>query len=99
MRVEHLPFGAQVAFVWATELGGLGTIAVGALTIGALAIRAVAVKRGRFERLNIEQLEVGRATGWEPVVGRSELLHGGGYLVKFQVNELRHISRNRAKST
>jgi hypothetical protein len=52
-------------------------IAVSALTIGALATRAVAVKRGRFERLNIEELEAGRATVWEPVVGRSKLLPGG----------------------
>ena len=57
-----------------------------ALTIGALAIRAVAVKRGRFEQLNIEELEAGRATVWEPGVGRSKLLHGG-YIAKFQVNE------------
>jgi hypothetical protein len=42
---------------------------VSVLTIGALAIRAVAVKRGRFERLNIEELEAGRATVWELVVG------------------------------
>jgi hypothetical protein len=61
----------------ASDARGLGAIAVSALTIGALAIRAVAVKRGRFERLNIEELEAGRATVWEPVVGRSKLLHGG----------------------
>ncbi len=41
---------------------------------------------GRFEQLNIEELEAGRATVWEPGVGRSKLLHGG-YIAKFQVNE------------
>jgi hypothetical protein len=80
MRVEPLPFGAQVAFVWVTGLGGwmslgvlgLGAIAVGTLTIGALAIRAVALKRGKTERPNIEELEAGRLRVREPAVEQEQ---------------------------
>ena len=76
-RIEHSPFGAQVAFARAAAgLGwmSLGALAVGAVAIGALAIRALAVKRGKIERLEIEELEVGGCASGSSAPSRSKLL-------------------------